>query len=308
MRVSFAQMPNAALEALRRHGIAPEADEARALSEVMLSAVLLASFQGGEERVKIDYETDDRIFSVEATASGEIRGHIRESSEGNSRALCVSKVMYDQKKPIISVTPAATGNIIDDLREHILRSDGLDCAVWAAVNLPRGICVAVLAETIPMTAEATPHQPELYRRMERDLTKHAHFSDDIGHAGAAVCAVFGGDLTSVLQKTKLIHSRRGGGSEEGGAERQKQQAIVGTGVHKVDPNIDPVRVPIDFHCSCSLESFVNALAAMGSTALDSLRFEQPECPLRCENCGKTYAMNPDAWFKALSLTEAQERQ
>ena len=296
VRASFAQMPHAVLEVLSRHGIAHDTADAKTLAEVLLCTSLMASFQGGEERVHLEYEANGIIVSGEATATGEIRGSIKDSYSTVSNGVKVSKVLYNQKHPALSVTPASSGKVIPDAREHILRSDGLEAALFTEVNLARKVCTGMLLQQIPTTAEASPHNPDVFRRIERDLESCAfNDSGDIGHAGVLMKRVFQGDLAPVLQKSKLVFVRKGGvvGEE------------CGVGSWTLDNDLTQT-VPVDFLCRCSLDKFVAGLTVMGTAKLSSLRFEQPECPLRCETCGTTYAMTPDAWEKAQELTEKSE--
>ena len=294
VRSSFAQLPAAVREAAARQGLAHDHPALAVLAETMTTAVLLASFQGGEERVVIDYQLADIGYTAEASAVGAVRGVVHGGSKegGVPPSLRVSRILYNLQRPVVSATPATSGNFQEDYKAHAVQSDGIGCALWTSVDIPRGICVGALLQRIPSTADVSPPSPEYFADVESALAAHTEFEDDVAHAGSALRAVYGGDLTALFDEVKFVPRRAG-------------REVTGLGTHAMDADVAATRILIDFSCKCSIEAFSRGLAAMGRARLSSLCFEQPACPLRCDQCGKTYTMNPDAWRAALALTEEE---
>jgi len=80
---------------------------------------------------------------TEAIRLGEVRGYLRGvdglrngvfDSEAPSSSFSVSKVLYNQRKPISSSTPVSSGNLVDELREWYARSEQIPALVHTEIR------------------------------------------------------------------------------------------------------------------------------------------------------------------------------
>ncbi|KAJ9459599.1 33 kDa chaperonin [Diplonema papillatum] len=296
MRAVFIQSVRASREALSRHGMDNTSEQSVALCKVMMLTSMLASFQGGEERVKLDYETPDASYSAEASATGEIRGHVREGTKvtGIPRTLRVSRILYHKSQPIMSITPASSDGIVLDAKDHFVQSDGQHSALWMRVDLPNGVCTGALVQAIPEAARSQQKHLETFVDME-DRMERVAFREDLAQAGSVMRTVLKGDLEPAFKSLKIFHGKAWQGPAE---------VMQGIGEHELDPDSKVARIPVDFYCRCSLSGFIRGLSIMGTEQITSLQFSQPKCPLTCQYCGKVHHMTPTAWSEALALAEA----
>eukprot|EP01060_Flectonema_neradi_P024119 TRINITY_DN3269_c0_g1_i1.p1 TRINITY_DN3269_c0_g1~~TRINITY_DN3269_c0_g1_i1.p1 ORF type:complete len:343 (+),score=57.05 TRINITY_DN3269_c0_g1_i1:606-1634(+) len=303
VRFSFIQALNTCLEGIKRHEVTPGSNECEDLCKLYMMTMLLASFQGGEERVKIDTcnIATNCSYTVEATATGEVRGHLRVADPDSPKVTCISRTLYNNTKPVVSITPAPHDDIIENLKDHNELSDGnLDLALWFHVDLKKDICVGALAQRIPTKATADNKVTDgkedgslPFKEMENRLNaiKSDEFNPggDIANIAVPMQSLFSGNLTPLMSSLKLI------------PKMYKGPQIMGNGNLSIHESAEVQRIPVDFYCRCSLAGFVEGLALIGETELTSLRFSQPECPLKCQQCGKVHKMTPEAWSQALSL-------
>ena len=297
VRYSFVQSLHTCIEGLKRHEVTPGTRESEDLCKLYMISMLLASFQGGEERVKIDTcnASTNCSYTVEATATGEVRGHLRVVDPDGPKIMHISRTLYNHTTPIISVTPAPHDDVIENLRLHNKISDGnLDIAVWLHVDMENDICVGALAQRIPTKASSDKSDSDagIFTKMENQLnsiTSSSFSGGEVANIAVPMQSIFSGDLTSLMVDLRLV------------PKTYRGQPIIGHGTLAVHETAETQRIPVDFFCRCSLDGFMGGMSLIGETELTSLRYSQPECPLKCQQCGKVHKMTPEAWGKAMGL-------
>lgn len=171
------------------------------LGRALTGAMLLASDLKNEERLSLRIEGSGPIghLIAEANSSGEIRGYVQNPDAQlelrNGAAigdglglglLTVSKVLYNEARPVNGTVELVSGNISEDLAYYLFQSEQIASAVSIDVSLDnKGIvnhAGGVLIQALP---GAPADKSELLQQNLREmktiasLLRDGHYVDDI---------------------------------------------------------------------------------------------------------------------------------
>ncbi len=149
------------------------------LGRTLTGALLLASGLKGEERIQLRLEGNGpvRVLMTEASSHGEVRGYAAnpdaeldlENNEGlgdglGPGLLSVSKILYNQARPVIGTVELKRGNVNEDLAYYLLQSEQVPSAVSLDVSLDEngevGDAGGVLVQAMPGADKEITHRLE----------------------------------------------------------------------------------------------------------------------------------------------------
>ena len=171
------------------------------LGRALTGAMLLASDLKNEERLSLRIEGSGPIghLIAEANSSGEIRGYVQDpeaelelrngATIGDGLGLgllTVSKVLYNEARPVNGTVELVSGNISEDLAYYLFQSEQIASAVSIDVSLDtKGVvnhAGGVLIQALP---GAPADKSELLQQNLREmktiaaLLRDGHYVDDI---------------------------------------------------------------------------------------------------------------------------------
>ncbi len=243
IKIAAVKTTDVVKEARRRHGLSLTATVVlgKALTGVMLLAVDLK----GEERIALNVEGNGRLGKVVAEANhrGEIRGFVshpsaeidiaageRLSDAVGDGVLSVTKVLFENARPITGTVKMVHKNISGDLADYLLYSEQVRSAILLDVGItPEG----EVEEAGGIIVQALPGAPdELVENVAKNLDQMRNISQL---------------LSEGLYLDGLI-----------------EKAVAPLKVKEL------ARYPVQFFCRCSKERFVNALKLLPLEDLKSL--------------------------------------
>ncbi|MFU8859208.1 MAG: Hsp33 family molecular chaperone HslO [Cyclonatronaceae bacterium] len=171
------------------------------LGRALTGAMLLASDLKNEERLSLRIEGSGPIghLIAEANSSGEIRGYVQNpeaqlelrngATIGDGLGLgllTVSKVLYNEARPVNGTVELASGNISEDLAYYLLQSEQIASAVSIDVSLDNK---GVVNHAGGVLIQALPGAPDGKRELLQQnlsemntiasLLRDGHYVDDI---------------------------------------------------------------------------------------------------------------------------------
>lgn len=171
------------------------------LGRALTGAMLLASELKNEERVSIRIEGNGPIGKLiaEANSGGEVRGYVQHNDavldlkngarlgDGLGVGLfTVSKVLYNEARPVNGTVELVNGNISEDLAYYLLQSEQVASAVSIDVSLDsKGIVNHAGGVIIQALPGAPPDKSDLLQQNLREmkmisqLLREGKYVDDI---------------------------------------------------------------------------------------------------------------------------------
>ena len=256
VRVVVCVASDAAAEAARLHEL--QAGSAAVLSQGLVGALLVASLQKAEQRINLQLECDGPVrgFLVDASASGEVRGYVKnrhlgvmgadESFRwrpllGNSGFLSVLRDIGEGEFYRSSVELQAM-ELGADLTRYFQMSDQV---VTRCAMVVEPMVAGVLVQAMPGATEASV---EAFAGQLDARLQAAAMALNVPDANALLHAVF--------------------------AEGPALQVLDGS--------------EIRWACSCNKQRVLNALSAMGEAELRDILATEKKAVATCQFCGRTH--------------------
>jgi molecular chaperone Hsp33 len=252
-------------EAAERHRTSPLATAA--LGRALMGAVLLGALGKGDETVDVRFRGDGPLGTVIATADahGRVRGYV--SRPGTvlplrggkldvggaigAGNLSVVRFAPGWKEPYTGIVPIETGEVATDLAVYLRESEQTPAAVGLGVYLEADGSVGAAGGWL---AAALPGAPE------RDLAR------------------LEANVQRMAAPSEMV--RTGAGAD----------GMVDVLLRGLAPYVLEREVP-RFHCGCSEERVLRAVALLGHAALREHIDEGVPVEVRCEFCGEEYRVD-----------------
>lgn len=236
-------------------------DDARALGEVVMGALLIASYCKLGEKINLNIQGSGRISQalVDAHPEGTVRGYVipRENvisidglgpwGEGFLSVLRTKEATSE--RPYIGTVPLITGHLAKDLTFYWAQSEQIPSAVGLAVNLEGDEISAAggfLVQALPGASAAEVKTIEQHINEIESLAANLARDADPLHL-----------LSQIFQSTAFVVVE----------ER-----------------------PLKFECNCSWERVYRALTLVGVKELQSM-IEEKFAVVRCDFCSQEYKVD-----------------
>ncbi len=267
LKVSVAVLSGAAQEARRRHRMHPAS--ASLFAQGLAGAALMASLQKGETRINLQLACDGPLggFFVDAAASGEIRGYVKNpnldlelstgvfqwrAALGNAGFLSVLRDVggeyYRSSVELVSMRFA------DDLNHYFATSDQVATRVAITVQPaegdPLGKVAGLLLQSMP------DGDPEALKRLSADLETRFHDAVE-------------------------------------GLETLEANALLASLFPGVAPMIE---TPVRFTCNCSKERAMSTVEVLGVDEVQDIVDTMGSTAVSCQFCGTKHEITLlDLW-------------
>jgi molecular chaperone Hsp33 len=233
-----------------------------------MGAVLLGALGKGEETVDVRFRGDGPLGTVIATADahGRVRGYV--SRPGTmlplrggkldvggaigAGHLSVVRFAPGWKEPYTGIVPIETGEVATDLAVYLRESEQTPAAVGLGVYLEADGSVGAAGGWL---ATALPGAPE-------------------------------GDLARIEANVRRMAAPSEMVRSGAGAEGMVDVLLDGLAPYAISHEVPR------FHCGCSEERVLRAVALLGHEALREHVDEGAPVEVRCEFCGEEYRVDP----------------
>jgi molecular chaperone Hsp33 len=252
-------------EMANTHGL--QGEDARALGEAVIAALLLGSYCKEGERINLNVQGDGWVTQalVDAYPNGSVRGFVVPRSQGRSvqagssvgpwgsGLLAVLRSKGGEgKQPYIGTVPLVTGHLAKDLSYYWLQSEQVPSAVGIRVNLEGDQVAAAggfLIQAMPGAAD------DQIRVIEHHIQTMEQLSDQLARHDDPLQI-----LSQIFQSTAflLLEDK-----------------------------------PVVFQCSCSRERVERALSLLGAEELKKMLQEDGGTQVDCDFCTKAYRVSAD---------------
>jgi molecular chaperone Hsp33 len=265
--------------------------------KAMTSSTLLSSLLKGEERIRIEITGTGTVAQIctESIQLGETRGFMiiddeADNSEktpvlsaaGAPGIFSVSKILYNNAKPVISSVRMDVGNISQELSDYFKDSEQVPTASYVDTvmyldderNIKCLFSYGMLVQALPMRdGEVVEEQKKLIQDLQVHFSKYSKlFQDKL--------------QTRDQSQEKLFYS---------------QPLFDYPNLEPLNP--DTVRFkPVDFMCRCNLDGVLTSIASLGRDEIIDMERESNEkkepMSVTCDYCNNKYPIGASE-FKTL---------
>ena len=244
--------------------------QAKGLGEAVMSALLLASYCKGEQKINLNIQGSGHFKQalVDAYPNGAVRGYvvpreIVELPEGTgpwgAGLLSVLRTSDEAgRAPYIGTVPLLTGHLAKDMSFYWVQSEQVPTAVGLAVHCENDNVVSARAFLIQALPGA---DSETLRTIERHVNE-IQLLDDLNEKSSPVHV-----LSQIFQSTAFMIIEE---------------------------------KPLKFECNCSLEKVQRALLLLGADELRSIHREEKSTTLHCDFCTTDYQVGTAALEKLIA--------
>lgn len=253
-----------------KHGLA--AREARALGEVMMAALLLASRRKAKEKISVSVKGDGFLKQsiCDGAPEGIVRGFLstRETHSTplpqeeklnqefgigpwGEGTLSIVTLIEGQKEPYIGTCELVTGHLAKDLTYYMNQSEQIPSAVGLAVNIGEQSEVtsagAFLIEVLP---GAKPKDIEMVEKNLKQMHGLARALAENSNPIMLLSSIFTEQSFTILEEK-----------------------------------------PIAFSCSCSKDRVLRAISLLGKDEISDMILQNKGANVKCDFCNTDYRLN-----------------